>query len=156
MAALVAAIHVFEPQRKKAWMPGTRPGMTVDDFETRRRRGLPGLLKWCRGALEPPMLRAYHAGPQMEGSMSLKRLFTEHPESVGESYFEHMGVALSFAGPLLKAGLAALVHAFLPFLCTSTASGTVKRLYARMMNRVPRPAPQTAALDGMPSWDPVI
>ncbi|MDF2812409.1 MAG: hypothetical protein K0S56_3440, partial [Microvirga sp.] len=33
--------------------------------------------------------------------MSLKKLFTEHPDAVGESYFEHMGVALSFAGPLL-------------------------------------------------------
>jgi hypothetical protein len=86
--------------------------------------------------------------------MSLKRLFTEHPESVGESYFEHMAVALSFAGPLLLAGLAALVHAFLPFLCLTTASSTVKRLYARMMSRTPRPA--TQAQDRMMAWDPVI
>ena len=48
----------------------------------------------------------------MEAAMSLKKLFTEHPDAVGELYFEHMGVALSFAGPLLAAGLAALVHAF--------------------------------------------
>ena len=54
--------------------------------------------------------------------MSLKHLFTDHPEAVGEWYFEHMSVALSFAGPLLAAGLAALVHAFLPFLCVTTAS----------------------------------
>ena len=57
--------------------------------------------------------------------MHVKRLFTEHPESVGESYFEHMGVALSFAGPLLTAGRAALGHAVLPFLCVTPASGTV-------------------------------
>ncbi|MGO4571977.1 DUF6356 family protein [Microvirga sp. 2TAF3] len=87
--------------------------------------------------------------------MSLKRLFTEHPDSVGETYFEHMGVALGFAWPLLGAGLAALVHAFLPFLCVTTASATVKRLYARMTNRAPRPAPQVAK-DGMLAWDPVI
>jgi hypothetical protein len=87
--------------------------------------------------------------------MPLKRLFTEHPDSVGESYLEHMGVALSFAGPLLMAGLAAFVHAFLPFLCVSTASGTVKRLYARMMSRTPRPAAPAAA-DRMVAWDPVI
>jgi hypothetical protein len=72
--------------------------------------------------------------------MSLKRSFTEHPEAVGESYFEHMGVALSFAGPLLVAGMAALVHAMLPFLCVTTASGTVKRLHARMMNRTLHPS----------------
>jgi len=84
--------------------------------------------------------------------MSLKHLFTDHPESVGESYFEHMAVALSFAGPLLMAGLAALVHAFLPFLFLTTASATVKRLYTRMTSRTPRPVAQ----DRMLAWDPVI
>ena len=86
--------------------------------------------------------------------MSLKKLFTEHPDAVGESYFEHMGVALSFAGPLLAAGLAAVVHAFLPFLCVTTASVTVKRLYARMTNRTPHVA--RAPTDRMLGWDPVI
>ena len=87
--------------------------------------------------------------------MSLKRLFTEHPDSVGETYVEHMGVALSFAGPLLAAGCAALVHAVLPFLFLTTASATVKRLHARMMNRRPHPVSQREQ-DGMMAWDPVI
>ena len=87
--------------------------------------------------------------------MHVKRLFTEHPESVGESYFEHMGVALSFAGPLLAAGLAALVHAVLPFLCVTTASGTVKRLHARMVNRKPLSLGGSAP-DRLPAWDPGI
>jgi len=86
--------------------------------------------------------------------MSLKRLFTEHPEAVGETYLQHMGVALSFAFPLLRAGLAAVVHAFLPFLCVTTASTTVKRLHTRMTNRTPRPA--ETAQDRMLGWDPVI
>jgi shikimate dehydrogenase len=30
MAGLVPAIHVFEPAKKKTWMPGTRPGMTKE------------------------------------------------------------------------------------------------------------------------------
>ena len=84
--------------------------------------------------------------------MSLKRLFTEHPDAVGESYFEHMGVALSFAGPLLAAGMAALLHAVLPFLCVTTASGTVKRLHARMMNRTPHP-PAQSIRDNSLSWN---
>jgi hypothetical protein len=46
-----------------------------------------------------------------------------------------MRTALSFAGPLATATGAALVHAFLPFLCTTTASETVKRLHARMTRR---------------------
>ena len=32
---------------------------------------------------------------------TLTRLFTEHPDSVDETYFEHMRFALSFAGLLL-------------------------------------------------------
>jgi len=87
--------------------------------------------------------------------MRLKLLFTEHPRSVGESYIAHMGVALSFAGPLLAAGLAALVHAVLPFLCMTTASSTVKRLHARMMNRIPQPSPRPSQ-EGLPAWDPGI
>ena len=102
--------------------------------------------------------------------MDLKRLFTEHPDAVGESYTEHMHVALSFAGPLLLAGLAALVHAFLPFLCVTTASQTVKRLNERIVRRckacpagrahrpdlfVHRPKPASAG-EMQLGWDPVI
>ena len=83
--------------------------------------------------------------------MTLRRLFTAHPDAVGESYVEHMRVALSFAAPLAVAAGAALVHAFLPFLCETTASRTVKALYARITTRRPprrrrrggvRPAPR--------------
>ncbi len=89
--------------------------------------------------------------------MTLQRLFTEHPDSVGESYFEHMRVALSFAVLLALAAGAALVHAFLPFLCETTASRTVKKLYARMASRRPRPlASASAASDRLLGWDPVI
>lgn len=87
----------------------------------------------------------------------LKRLFTDHPDSVGESYVEHMGVALSFAGPLLLAGAGALVHAVLPFLCVKTASTRVKALHARMTGRTPHVVAVRGALPaGLPSWDPVI
>ncbi len=50
------------------------------------------------------------------------RAFTEHPASVGESYWQHLAFALGFAGKLMLAGLAALVHALLPFLFRTTAS----------------------------------
>ena len=50
------------------------------------------------------------------------RLFIAHPQSVGENYFEHQRMAFSFAGPLLLAGLACLIHAVIPGLCERTAS----------------------------------
>lgn len=67
--------------------------------------------------------------------MNLRHLFIEHPAAVGETYGEHMRTALSFAGPLARAAGAAFVHAFLPFLCTTTASRTVTELHARMTRR---------------------
>ncbi len=67
--------------------------------------------------------------------MNLKGRFTDHLASVGEIYPEHMQVALSFALPLMRAAAAAYVHAFLPFLFTTTASGIVKTLYDRMTRR---------------------
>ncbi len=61
--------------------------------------------------------------------------FTEHPRSVGESYWQHMGVALSFAGAMLLGAAASLVHAVFPFLCTRTGSGIVLQLHARVVRR---------------------
>ncbi|MAY62985.1 MAG: hypothetical protein CML29_12300 [Rhizobiales bacterium] len=66
---------------------------------------------------------------------TLTRLFTEHPDSVDETYFEHMRFALSFAGLLLLAGLAALCHAVLPFTFEKTASRIISKLHHRMHNR---------------------
>ncbi len=71
----------------------------------------------------------------------LLRAFTEHPASVGESYWGHLAFALGFAVRLLLAGLAALVHALLPFLFKTTAS----RLIAEMASKTgPRRANATA------------
>lgn len=67
--------------------------------------------------------------------MKILQLFTEHPASLGETYGRHMQVSLSYAVPLLGAALAAFTHAVFPFLFTTTASGTVKRLYDRMSGR---------------------
>ena len=61
--------------------------------------------------------------------------FTQHPRSVGESYWQHMGVALWFAGTMLLGAAASLVHAVFPFLCTRTGSGIVRRLHDRVVRR---------------------
>jgi hypothetical protein len=63
----------------------------------------------------------------------LRHAFTAHPRDAGETYWQHMRVSLSFAGPLLLAGFAALVHALLPFLLVRTGSGIVARLHERMV-----------------------
>ncbi|MFT6933066.1 MAG: hypothetical protein ACJAXT_001768 [Paracoccaceae bacterium] len=65
----------------------------------------------------------------------LTRLFTEHPESVDETYFEHLAFAGRFGFWLSVAAGAAFVHAVFPFLCDKTASRIVARLYDRTHNR---------------------
>jgi hypothetical protein len=59
-------------------------------------------------------------------------IFLDHPTAIGETYGEHMRVALGFSGALFLASLACLVHAFAPFLCTKTASSAVRRLNDRL------------------------
>ena len=64
-----------------------------------------------------------------------RRLFHDHPASVGESYLQHQRVALSFALPLLVAAGAALVHAVVPGLCKTTTGDAIRRLNARLERR---------------------
>ena len=65
------------------------------------------------------------------------RLFLSHPETVNETFLEHMAFALTFAGSLFAAAFAALVHAFIPCLFEKTASRIVLRLSDRIQNRTP-------------------
>ena len=66
---------------------------------------------------------------------TMKSLFVAHPQSVDESYGEHMAFAGRFSATLFLAAGAALVHALLPFLFEKTASRMVARLYERTHNR---------------------
>ncbi len=48
--------------------------------------------------------------------------FTAHPASVNETYWQHLRFALRFGVRMTQGGVAALVHALLPFCFTTTAS----------------------------------
>lgn len=63
----------------------------------------------------------------------IRRMFTDHPASVGETYFEHMGVAASFGAAMLLGALACFIHALIPGLCVKTGSTTVGNLHRRMV-----------------------
>jgi hypothetical protein len=80
----------------------------------------------------------------------LRSLFTDHPASVGESYFQHLAQALGFAGRMFVGSLACLVHAFLPFLCVKTGSRAITELHERMVSNRDRRAAEarTHALGG--------
>ena len=63
----------------------------------------------------------------------MKQLFTDHPASVGENYFEHLVAALSFSAGLFLAAMVCLVHALLPFLFVKTGSRRITGLYEQMV-----------------------
>lgn len=58
-----------------------------------------------------------------------KELFTEHPNEVGMSYSEHFAYALTVTARLAIGTIACLIHAFFPFLFTTTISELVANLH---------------------------
>jgi hypothetical protein len=72
----------------------------------------------------------------------IRRLFVDHPASVGEGYFEHMASALSFSLAMAVGAAVCLVHAVAPGLFAGTGSRIVSDLHGRMVtHRIRNQAP---------------
>ena len=65
--------------------------------------------------------------------------FTDHPTEVGESYFQHMGVAARTGCKLAGGAFACFVHAVFPFLFVTTGSRTIEKLHRQIHKRVDAP-----------------
>lgn len=65
--------------------------------------------------------------------MSLTKLFSEHPQSVGESYSQHFAAAWSFGSRMIVAGSACMLHGVFPFLFVKAGSSTVRHLHDAMI-----------------------
>ncbi|MEO1241231.1 MAG: DUF6356 family protein [Pseudomonadota bacterium] len=63
----------------------------------------------------------------------LKKAFTEHPASVGESYLQHMGMAFGFGAKMVTAGMACLLHGLFPFLFVTTGRRCIEDLHDCMV-----------------------
>jgi hypothetical protein len=59
----------------------------------------------------------------------------QHLIEAGETYFEHLGFAATVGLMALAAGLACLIHAFVPGFCTRTASRTIRLLNELLTDR---------------------
>ncbi len=75
------------------------------------------------------------------------QLFTKHPQSVGETYFEHLVMASGFAGTLVIAAMICAIHAVLPFMFEKTGSRMIAELYQRTGPGRVRAAPAASAPD---------
>ena len=65
--------------------------------------------------------------------MGIRRHFTEHPASVGETYFQHLCAASGFALRMLGGAIACFMHALLPFTFKHTGSDCISTLHERMV-----------------------
>ena len=64
-----------------------------------------------------------------------RKLFLDHPREVTEGFFEHFGVASSFGLVMIWGGCKAMVHAFIPALCVTSGSDTIRRLHNIMVEK---------------------
>src|SRR5205085_9794384 len=68
------------------------------------------------------------------------KAFTQHPQTVGESYFEHLGSAWGFASSMAVGAIACLLHGLFPFAFQSAGSRRIRDLHDRMVTHRPRSA----------------
>lgn len=59
--------------------------------------------------------------------------FTSHPNSVGETYFQHMRVAIGCGVRMVAGGMACVLHGLLPFLFTTAGTEQIRYLHRRMV-----------------------
>ena len=80
--------------------------------------------------------------------MALKDRFTDHPETVGETYTEHFSSAMGFSLSLFKAAFCCGVHAIFPFMFEKTGSESITTLHDRMVTNRSRLKDKDTSADG--------
>lgn len=65
--------------------------------------------------------------------MDIRHLFTDHPASVGETYFQHLCTATGFAARMFIGAIACFLHALLPFAFRHTGSDCISSLHEEMI-----------------------
>ena len=65
----------------------------------------------------------------------LSKIFTSHPQTNGETYFQHMRCASYYGFKMIISGVAAVVHAIFPFLFETAASDCAKMVNEEVNRR---------------------
>ena len=78
------------------------------------------------------------------------KAFTQHPQTVGESYFEHLRSASGFAGTMAIGAMACLLHGLFPFAFQSSGSRRIRDLHERMVTHRTAPKPAGKAKTAIP------
>ena len=65
----------------------------------------------------------------------MKNIFKKHPNSVGETYFQHFFKAFGFGVNLILIAFRAFIHAILPFCFENSVSKSISKLNDKLHNR---------------------
>ena len=76
----------------------------------------------------------------------MRNIFTEHPHSIGETYWQHFCHALVIGRLMLFGGIACVIHAIFPFVMEKTASNVLFNLMRFFVNRMPMVEERVVAL----------
>ncbi len=76
------------------------------------------------------------------------KAFTHHPETVGETYLEHLGTAWGFASTMFLGAMACLLHGLFPFAFQTSGSRRIRELHERMVTHRTAPKARSQA----PAW----
>lgn len=66
---------------------------------------------------------------------NLFKIFTEHPNSVGENYYQHLWFTIKTSSILMLLAVCSIIHGIFPFLLIYKVSGTISRLNKDLINR---------------------
>lgn len=75
----------------------------------------------------------------------LRKIFQDHPESVGETYTEHFHSAFGFGTAMIAGGVKCIIHGLLPIVFTTSGSDVVRRLHVRMVTHRHRNGQEAAS-----------
>ena len=65
----------------------------------------------------------------------MANIFTKHPKEVGESYLQHLLVALKYSFTLFLLFLTTFIHSIFPFIFRNTTSSKIIKMAEDLKNR---------------------
>ena len=82
--------------------------------------------------------REEHRQKAREIRAELGRVFCEHPQATGETYWQHLWFTVKMATRFIYTTSVLLIHGLFPFLLTKAASNQIEAVYKIMRSRVPK------------------
>lgn len=67
--------------------------------------------------------------------IAMANIFTKHPKEVGETYFQHLWIALKYSFKLLLLFVITFIHSIFPFIFKTTTSAKIIEMAEKLKNR---------------------